>query len=236
MSYFIIVAKGEKRPHAPGGRCRYVDLAEVDAWIARGFNVGSTGVHALKLDFDDPAKARGLIEAVGPITLNVATPSGGFHSYFAPEPDFGPAHIFDTSGEMIGEVKRRSLEYCVMPPSTFKGRPYTWLEPLPDVLPSLPQEWRKYLSATHSAFSPQPTVPGEPFAIPDRVSKGGRRDFLFRLTRSFKARGLDLGDALEAARLANEGILDPPLAPQEENVSAFVARAWWQRDRKDWER
>ena len=236
MTHFVVVVKGEKRPYAPGGRCRYVGLEEVDVWIARGYNVGSTGVHALKLDFDDPAKARDLIEAVGPIALNVATPSGGFHSYFAPETDFGPAHIYDTSGETIGEVKRRPREYCVMPPSTFKGRPYVWLEPLPDVLEPLPDAWRKYLTVTHGAFGPKPAAPGEPFAIPDRVSKGGRRDFLFRLTRSFKARGLELGDALEAARLANEGILDPPLAPQEEDVPAFVARAWWQRDRKDWER
>ena len=158
----------------------------------RGLVCGPESTAAV-LDFDDRATGEEMRAELGPVVAWARSGSGrGDHCYFQYQPGL-PAKI-TWRGVKVGEVQRGGigpdgqpvLQQVVLPPAIHPGDPkkgipaggiYRWLVDPRDPLPTLPEAWRAYLTASAPPSLPEVDTTGAPPEDdpPEWIPVGDRR-------------------------------------------------------------
>jgi RecA-family ATPase len=158
-----------------------------------------------------------------PETLKSNTGGGGSHYLFSC-PDVS---VKNSVGKLAdGLDVRGDGGYIVAPPSLHQsGKRYSWEDadiptsPMPDWLLHLILDDRKNTKGVTAGTVREPITAGE------CITEGRRNDTLFRLGCSFRDKGLDEPEILDALLAVNRHRCDPPLPESEvEGITASCVR------------
>lgn len=188
----------KKWPHANIAIATGLGLFVVDIDVSRN---GIENWESLKRDNDEF------------IALETLTGGGGRHLFFSCNRPIKNSVDLVANGVDI----RGDGGYVIAAPSNHKsGREYTWelsSDPVEDPSIKVP-EAPGWLQAKLNGLTLHHTKPTTAQGL-TAVAKGGRNDFLFRLGRSLRAKGLDEDSIRGALIETNEKRCSPPLDPSE---------------------
>ena len=111
----------------------------------------------------------------------------------------------------------------MFPPSVHpNGNPYKWLDGLnPSAMPDGPADLPEFL--LELLTKEESNAPA--FELPDKISKGGRNDTLFRMAASLRAQEYTESEIFAMLKAVNEGRCDPPLPEKElETICGSVGK------------
>ena len=118
-----------------------------------------------------------------PETVCVETPTGGEHYYFRTDEPFSCS----TNSSLAIDI-RGDGGYVVAPPSVHpNGGTYTWINSPDDVpIADIDENVKAFIRSVQKGDEKR-----EKFQMPDKVSKGGRNETLFKLACSLQSKGYE---------------------------------------------
>lgn len=197
----------------------------------RLFNVGVAMGHGIiAIDLDKPKTdgeqdgEESLLEYAAqhggeiPSTWTFQTGRGGKQLLFRTD-----APIGNFVGILPNVDVRGNGGYSMFPPSVHpNGNPYKWLDGLnPSAMPDGPADLPEFL--LELLTKEESNAPA--FELPDKISKGGRNDTLFRMAASLRAQEYTESEIFAMLKAVNEGRCDPPLPEKElETICGSVGK------------
>jgi putative DNA primase/helicase len=213
----------DKRPLTEHGvKDASTDRARILDWLRRyhGSNWGAAmtaEIAAVDVDMKDGRNGRqSLRELIGPRgalppTLTNNTPTGGEHQIFR------VGASLKNKVAIAEGVDIRSLGgYIVIPPSTIRGRPYTYTDPRAPIAPA--PDW--FVELLHELSGGRQITPATPGSIPH----GQRNDALYRYASLLRARNTPEDAAWTALEARNDAECSPPLDKPE--LRQIFQNAW----------
>jgi len=159
-----------------------------------------------------------------PETPVAITGSGGAHYYFAYEPGLGNAIKFAAGLDV------RTEGGLVVGVGSVTKQPYRWEAAF--TLGSeglLPARMPKWLAEKIASAASMPATNGH-LVLPETIPAGERNNWLYRLTRGLKARGMSANAILLAVQAENSARCSPPMPDNE--IRALVEHATTQPDQR----
>lgn len=217
---------GSKIPMLKGG-CHAASIEIQDIVSIWGryptANVGVATGHGFAVVDIDPRHG-GTVDPRLPDTFTVATPSGGVHLYYATEED-----IPNSAGRLAPgvDVRGRGGHVVVAPSWTLVGGArQRWRVEAARHIAEMPR-WlaNECLAVAPATLGGERSTPGRRFNPADRISEGGRNDYMARYVGWALAQGVPSSEIEAEAHNENEYTCAPPLPREEvERVVANIAR------------
>jgi len=197
----------------------------------RLFNIGVAMGHGIiAIDLDKP-KADGEPDGEKSLMEYAAQHGGGIPPTWTFQTGRGGKQLLFRTDAPIGNFVgilpnvdvRGNGGYSMFPPSVHpNGNPYKWLDGLnPSAMPDGPADLPEFL--LELLTKEESNAPA--FELPDKISKGGRNDTLFRMAASLRAQEYTESEIFAMLKAVNEGRCDPPLPEKElETICGSVGK------------
>ncbi|MBI5243391.1 MAG: bifunctional DNA primase/polymerase [Elusimicrobia bacterium] len=176
----------------------------------------ASGLAVVDVDVKNGAKGRESLASIKGMTptLTAATPSGGWHLYYA-WPEGG---MRSKNGLLPGVDVKADGGYVVAPGSRIDGKDYEWLDPEAHIM-AVPDA---VIALMRNGTGPKPGPGPEPGGD---IPEGLRNATLASMAGSMRKRGMDSEAITAALKVVNAKRCKPPLPEAEvEAVAASISR------------